>query len=281
MEPAGFLISNDVESTKRHRVSTNKQQTQQQQQPTTKLASSSSPLMPKNNNNTVTNGTSMGMGATLTANIVASINDQGLRTHDFVMRRRKPTGQQVPGHKGNYNNNNNNKTRNKAKGTSMNGEEIDYNDDIGAALTLATMHMLPLPRKRKTEEKEEKEKRLHMYNPPAAAPHVLRKEASPLVMVYKGAPLLEREECHDGRDKGEGEGGVATGGGFQLLQQREVIKSTVVGAHPDKLPFIGSLYDEQYLQNICNAARSLKMSSELQNAVLKRVLERQAEAEQK
>jgi hypothetical protein len=174
MEPVDFLISNDVKSTKRRRVSNNKQQTQQQQQPTTKLASSSSPLMPKNNNNnTITTGTSMGMGATLTANIVASINDQGLRTHDFVMRSREPTGQQVPGHKGGYNN----KRRNKADGISI-GEESDYGDDIGAALTLATMHMLPLPRKRKTEE-EEKERRLHMY--PPAASHVLRKEASPFL----------------------------------------------------------------------------------------------------
>jgi hypothetical protein len=98
-------------------------------------------------------------------------------------------------------------------------------------------------------------------------------------MVYKGASILDRLECCDRREKGEGDGGVATRG--SQLQQQQVIKSTVVDDHPDKLPFIGSVYDEKYLQNICNAAKRLKMSSELQNAVLERVLERQAEAEQK
>lgn len=56
--------------------------------------------------------------------------------------------------------------------------------------------------------------------------------------------------------------------------------STVVDANPDKVPFIGSLYNAQYLQKIYLAAKSLKMASGLQNAVLKTVLERQAEAEQ-
>lgn len=214
IEPADFQTSNDVDSTKRRRVSSNKQQTQQQQekQPTTKLVSS--PLMPKNNNkNTTTNSTSMCMGPTLTANIVASINHQGLRTHDVVMRRREST--ETGDIDGNYNNNG----RNKADGTSSIGEELNYRDDIGAALTLATMHMLPpLARKRKTEEEEEEEKEektLHRY--PPAASHMLRKEAPPLVMVFKGASILKRQDYCDEREKGE-EGGEMGIAGSQLLQ---------------------------------------------------------------